>query len=376
MTQRDGAAMRIHVFGVIGQSQLPHHRDALACESLIQLDDVDVTDAHAHVGEQLLHRRRRADAHDARWDPGRDHGHDARARRQAVALSPFFGGDQQRRGAVVHARGVAGRHRAGIAERGLQLGQHFQRGVVPGMLIDRHHRVALAAFNRDRHDLAGEETAVLRLLVPHLAAIRERILIRSADLEFLRHVLPGFRHRVGAVHLFHLRVHETPADGGVVNFAGARERLGRLAHHERRAGHALDAASKHKLRIPAANRPSCGTNGVEAGAAEPVDRRTRHGGGETSQQHRHAGDVAIVFAGLVGAAHDAIVQRIPVDTGMPFLQRPDGMGGEVVGADVAQRPGIAADRGAGEVADIGFGHNGFLPGQCRSRLDRRRMRAV
>ena len=74
----------------------------------------------------------------------------------------------------------------------------------------------------------------------------------------------------------------------------------------------------------------------------------------------HAGEVAIVLAGLVGAAEDDVVEIGPVDMGVAVDQRLDGDGGEIVGADISERTGVAADGGADGVADIGFGHDRFL----------------
>ena len=48
-----------------------------------------------------------------------------------------------------------------------------------------------------------------------------------------------------------------------------------------------------------------GADRVKARAAEPVDRRARHLGRQPGQQQRHAGDVAVVLARLVGAAEEA-----------------------------------------------------------------------
>ena len=44
------------------------------------------------------------------------------------------------------------------------------------------------------------------------------------------------------------------------------------------------------------------TDRVKAGAAEPVDGRTRDRLWQAGEQRRHARDIAVVFAGLIGAA--------------------------------------------------------------------------
>ena len=75
-----------------------------------------------------------------------------------------------------------------------------------------------------------------------------------------------------------------------------------------------------------------------------------------SSQRRHSGEVAIVLAGLVGAAEDHVVELGPVDARIARDQRPDRERREVVAPDAAERSGVAADRSANVVADIGFGH--------------------
>ena len=82
-------------------------------------------------------------------------------------------------------------------------------------------------------------------------------------------------------------------------------------------------------------------------------------GGQAGEQQGHAGDVAVVLAGLVGAAEDHVLHRFPVHAGVALPQRLQGHGAEVVGADRGEAAGVAADGGADGVADEGVGH-GFL----------------
>ena len=77
---------------------------------------------------------------------------------------------------------------------------------------------------------------------------------------------------------------------------------------------------------------------------------------QASQQRRHARDIAVVLAGLVGAAIDHVVELIPVDRRVALLQHAHRMRGQIVGAHILQDAAVAADRRADEVADIGVGH--------------------
>ena len=56
---------------------------------------------------------------------------------------------------------------------------------------------------------------------------------------------------------------------------------------------------------------------------------------QAGQQQRHARDVAVVLAGLVGAAEDHVVDRLPIDAGIALHQRLQRDGAEIVGADTA-----------------------------------------
>ena len=150
-------------------------------------------------------------------------------RMRAMGSSPYFlsrllGGDDQGRRAVIDAGGIAGRHRAVLAERRRQLRQLLQRGVGAGMLVlVDDDRIALALRDRDRHDLLGEPSVGLRRRRLLLRAQGEGVLVLARDVEVRGHVLAGLRHGIDAVLLLHQRVDEAPADGGVVDLGIARE---------------------------------------------------------------------------------------------------------------------------------------------------------
>ena len=74
-------------------------------------------------------------------------------------------------------------------------------------------------------------------------------------------------------------------------------------------------------------------------------------GGRPASRRGHAADVAVVFAGLVGAAVVQVVDRGPVDAGIARDQRGDRQRGQVVGAHGGQRAAVAAEGGADGVAD-------------------------
>ena len=113
----------------------------------------------------------------------------------------------------------------------------------------------------------------------------------------------------------------------------------------------LDAAGNGELGLAASNGARRIADGIEPGCAQPVDGDPRNGFGQARQQQRHARHVAIVLAGLIGAAEHDLVERRPVDLGMALDERPDGHGGEIVGTHLGKRAAIAADRRAHAIAE-------------------------
>ena len=260
-----------------------------------------------------MRRRRGADAHDARRHTGSRHAHDPRARRQAMQHSTFFVRQQQRAGAVVHATGVARCHGAVGAHDRLEPGQCLEAGFARVLVGGHDHRVALLLRNRHGGDFRVEIPRLLRRHRLVLAGKRHLVLRLTRDLVVGGHVLGGLGHRVDAVFLFHETVDEAPADRRVVHRVGAAEGGIHLRHHERRAAHAFHAAGDHQAGLAGADRPGGRPQRIQPGATQAVDRGTRHFQRQAGQQAGHTRHVAVVFAGLVGAAEDDVGDGLPVD---------------------------------------------------------------
>ena len=90
--------------------------------------------------------------------------------------------------------------------------------------------------------------------------------------------------------------------------------------------------------MPEAHRRLTVAPGTESGARE---------------QKRHAREVAVVLAGLVGAAKKDLVDFL-AEARMTAHEFADRQRREVVGANAGQRAAVAADRRAHVVADEGF----------------------
>ncbi len=77
---------------------------------------------------------------------------------------------------------------------------------------------------------------------------------------------------------------------------------------------------------------------------------------QARQQQRHPRHVAVVLAGLVGAAEIDLVDRGPVELGMPRHQGLDRGGRQIVGAHFGERAAEAADRGPHGIANKYIAH--------------------
>ena len=80
---------------------------------------------------------------------------------------------------------------------------------------------------------------------------------------------------------------------------------------------------------------------------------TRHLNGVASNKECHARNVAVVFAGLVGAAQDHVVDVGGADAA-PGNDRFEHRGGKVVGAHARERAAVATEGGAQRLNDPGL----------------------
>ena len=166
--------------------------------------------------------------------------------RRPCRFAARFARDEERAGAVVDARGIAGRHRAAGAKRRAELRERLEARLARMLVAVDDRRIALLRRQRHRDDLRREPAVRLRGERALLAAEREGVLVGARHGEFRRHVLARLRHRVDAVLLLHERIDEAPADRRVEHLLIAREgRIG-LRQHVGRAAHALGAARDHE----------------------------------------------------------------------------------------------------------------------------------
>ena len=269
--------------------------------------------------------------------------------------------DDQRLRPVVDAGRVARGHRPARPHDRLQFGEPFRGRVMPGMFVlsDRD-RPGLATRHLDCDHPRRQRATHLCRLRPRLRAKGEGVLVGAAHLEFLGDVLAGLRHRIDAVLRLHQRVDEAPADGGVVDLRASLIGGLRLAHHQRRACHGFHAAGDDEVEFAGTDRSRGGPDGVEPRGAEPVHRRARHAVRQPGEQRRHARDVAVVLARLIGAAEDDFVDGLG-KSGMARQECPYRNRGEVVGPHFRQGAAVTADRRADRIANEGVAAHASPP---------------
>ncbi len=157
----------------------------------------------------------------------------------------------QRRGAVGDRAGVGGRHRAALAEGGLQLGDLGGVGRERLLVLLHLDRAATRPFTVDRHDLLGERAVLVGLLGALQALDGEGVLRLARELVVLRGILGEGAHQPALVVGVLQAVEEhVVLDLGVAE-PGAAAHLGQQVG---RVGHALHAAGDDDVRRPRVQR--------------------------------------------------------------------------------------------------------------------------
>ena len=111
------------------------------------------------------------------------------------------------------------------------------------------------------------------------------------------------------------------------------------------ARHALDATGDDAIRLAQGNLPRRDVDRREAARAQTVDRQAGDLVGHPGEQSGHARDVAVVFAGLIGATEDDLVHCFG-GAGGAFQGGLNHLGGQIIGTDTGERAADAPDRRA------------------------------
>src|SRR5829696_2801309 len=232
----------------------------LCRKRLVQLDQANVIQRDSGPVESFLGCGNGPYSHDPRRHPRYTYAPYLRHRFEPSRLRVVPGDDHHRRGPVVQGAGVASCDRSTLLEGWPELGELLERGVAPRSLVGLDHRITLAPFDRDRHDLLTKSLLVHGGHALLVARQRETVLLLAGDIvgagqllgllflgthleALLSQVLGGYAKRVSVAQRLHPRVDEAPSQGGVVHRGVAgRERPLRLGDGPRGAAHGLHPA--------------------------------------------------------------------------------------------------------------------------------------
>lgn len=236
--------------------------------------------------------------------------------------------------------------------------ERLKRGVGPRMLVsgEGHGLATPLARHLDSDDLLGKKASRFCRCGALLAPKRECVLICPADAEVLGNVFSGAGHRLGPVCGVEGRIDEPPSHCGVFELLVPAESGITLAHDKRRPGHALHATCDGHVHFAGADRAGRGPDRFEAGRTEAIERHAGHLNRQPGQQQAHPGNVAIVLAGLIGAAIEDLVDRPKIQPWVAFLQCGEWHRTQVVCADFGQRSAVATDGSTDGVANEGIAH--------------------
>ena len=169
-------------------------------------------------------------------------------------------------------------------------------------------------------------------------------------------VLGGLGHRVHAEPRLDLRVDEPPAERRVRPRQIPREGRGRLAHHERRPRHALDAAGNDERGFAKRDGARARCDRFEARPAQTVHRRARRrrsavppGASAILATLRLSSPAWFAHPNSTSSSASQSTPRIAIG------ERPDGHRREIVGAHGRQRATISAEWRSDSVAEVDRG---------------------
>ncbi len=273
--------------------------DGLGCERLVELDEVDVGEGEARALERLRDRERRRVAHHLGLDAADGPGAEAQPGGQAAASCLGLAHQDDRRGAVVDPRRVAGGDGAIFPEHGPELREPV--GGRPGARVLVAGERSVGARNVDRDDLRLEMAGLDRRDRALLTAQREGVLLVARDAVALCDDLRRVPHRVAAERVGHQRerpVEELPRPEAVA--------VPCVVVEEGLAAHRLVASGHDDRRLIGEDLLRAGDDRLEARGAQAVDVHRRRAGRDPGRDRTAAGVVGI-RADLADLAHHDLV---------------------------------------------------------------------
>ena len=261
-------------------------------------------------------------------------------RREPVASRAASRGDDQRRGAVVDAGGIA-RGDGAVLRGTASAASASASSVVSARGCSSLSTTTGSPLRCGISPARSPWPAARSPAPPRRAAgcaARTRP-GRRARWRSLRHVLAGLGHRVDAVLLLHQRIDEAPADGGVVDLGVARERGFRLGQHERRAATSISTPPAIiSSASPALMARAAMHHRVHAGAAQAVDGGARHATGSPASSSAMRATLRLSSPAWLAQPNITSSTACQSTRGMPRHQGLQRHGGEIVGAHAASAP--------------------------------------
>ncbi len=229
-------------------------------EGLVDLEQLHVGDPQAELAQRRLDRRGRHGRQVRRVGRRFSVGQPLGEHRQ-LALFGFLSAHQQhRRGAVIDAWCIPGRHRPIRLHGRLEPGQGFQGGIGAWLLVGGDGECgALRLGNRHRDHFIAKLAGVQRRGVPLLALQGVLVLALPGDLELLRHV-GGLDDHVAAVGRVPQSIVDHAVDQGGIAHPVAEARL---VQQIRGATHALHATGHDDGCLSGSDEQRCQVDGFE-----------------------------------------------------------------------------------------------------------------
>ena len=352
MADRGGAAFDVGLAAV--QAELLFHRQVLGGEGLVHLDAVHLRQRHSGALQRLPRRRSRADPHDL----GRNAGHSPRYqppdRLETALLREGARGHDARGRPVGDARGVARGHHAVLLEDRRQLGQALERRFGAHVLVGGPGLglFGFAVGQRNRAELIGKAAGVPRGLGRLLAPERKGIHLGAGNLVLDREIFGGDAHRAAAQGVGETGPEQIFQRRSLAQLdapAQPANDVGRLAHR-------FGSRGEHHPGFTEQDLLRALDDGLEAGAAEPVDGERRGLDPATGLERHVPADVGAVRAGLHRVAYDDVVHIRSGNAGA--LDGGLGRDGtQLGGGEILEGAAEAAEAGtdAGEEYDVGTG---------------------
>ncbi len=251
MTQGNGTSVGIEL-SVHINTQILAHCNRLCRKSLIGLNDVEVLNLHACLGQNLLRGCHRADSHHFRTDTCQRTGHKSSHRLHAQLLCLLFAHDNDSSSAVIDTGSISCSHESIGIDR-TQLGQTLYGRTCTGTLVHLELDHLFLFLYHHRHDLCVKSTCLLGFLCLLLALQGELIQFFPGKSPFPADIVSRCNHMVIIESIPQGILDHGIHQGAIVHPVAVTGLGNRIRCH----GHILHTACHHNVGIPCHNHLCC-----------------------------------------------------------------------------------------------------------------------